>query len=611
MDNFHKIERLYGKENKVMKNMKVRTKLNLILVLVILLVALGGTVSVKDMEDVKDKALETMEASSRQSYDDSIKEQVEVVISLLSEINDAYKAGTYTLDEAKKIAADEVRQMRYGEAGYFWIDQSDGTNVVLLGSDTEGTNRMETKDAKGYQMVKEIIRVAVEDGGGYTDFVFPKPGETKPSPKRSYSEYFEPFDWVVGTGNYTDYIDTAIAKQNKVFSNYAMQKAIVLIAVCIVMLAVVAVLVFMIAQDITKSLKKVVAEIEVIAGGNFARKMQTNMMKRKDDFGQLAGTLETMRESVCGLLAQVKKEAANIDNVVESMDTNISNLNGEIEDVSATTEQLAASTEETAASAEQINSMTQQIDGAAKEIAVRAQDGATEAEEIHKRATQTKETTVENRKKVQEMLGEIRERLEKALEDAKVVEQIGVLADSILAITGQTNLLALNASIEAARAGEAGKGFAVVAEEIRVLAEQSKDAVANIQAVTENVDNAVGNLTKDSNRLLNFVDTDIVKSFDEFEKMADDYNMDASKINDLVSDFSATSEELVASISNITEAIDGITSASNDSAAGTTNIAQKTVSIANGSAEVMKGAKTAEASAGELRRNVSNFVIEE
>lgn len=97
--------------------MKVRTKLNLILVLVILLVALGGTVSVKDMEDVKDKALETMEASSRQSYDDSIKEQVEVVISLLSEINDAYKAGTYTLDEAKKIAADEVRQMRYGEAG--------------------------------------------------------------------------------------------------------------------------------------------------------------------------------------------------------------------------------------------------------------------------------------------------------------------------------------------------------------------------------------------------------------------------------------------------------------------------------------------------------------
>lgn len=594
-----------------MKNLKVRTKLNLILTMVILLVVLASVVSINNMNQVKDKALETIDASSRQSYDDSIKQQVSVVISLLSEINDEYKAGTYTLDEAKKIAADEVRQMRYGDAGYFWIDQSDGTNVVLLGSDTEGTNRMETQDAEGYQMVKEIIRVAVEDGGGYTDYVFPKEGETEPSPKRSYSEYFEPFDWVVGTGNYTDYIDTAIAAQDEEFSGYAVKKAATMIAACVVMLIIVAILIAMISRDITKSLKKIKEQFDIIAGGNFARKMQKPMLKRKDDFGQLANELEKMRESVRSLLAQVKIEAANIDTVVESIDSHVFNLNGEIEDVSATTEQLAASTQETAASAEQINGMTQQIEEAAREIAIRAQDGATEAEEIHQRATQTKDETVANRMKVKQMLSEIREGLEKALEDAKVVEQIGVLADSILAITGQTNLLALNASIEAARAGEAGKGFAVVAEEIRVLAEQSKDAVANIQAVTENVNHAVRNLTSDSNRLLDFVDTDIVESFNNFEKMADDYNLDAAKINDLVSDFSATSEELVASITNITQAIDGISSASNDSAAGTTNIAQKTVSIASGSAEVMKGAKDAESSAEELRKNVNNFIIEE
>lgn len=594
-----------------MKNLKVRTKLNLILTLVILLVVLASVVSINDMNQVKDKALETIDASSRQSYDDTIKQQVGVVISLLSEINDEYKAGAYTLDEAKKIAADEVRQMRYGDAGYFWIDQSDGTNVVLLGSDTEGTNRMETQDADGYQMVKEIIRVAVEDGGGYTDYVFPKEGETQPSPKRSYSEYFEPFDWVVGTGNYTDYIDTAIAAQDEEFSGYAVKKAATMIVACVAMLIIVAILIAMISRDITKSLKKIKDQFDIIAGGNFARKMQKPMLKRKDDFGQLANELEKMRESVRSLLAQVKIEATNIDTVVESIDSHVFNLNGEIEDVSATTEQLAASTQETAASAEQINGMTQQIEEAAREIAIRAQDGATEAEEIHQRATQTKDETVANRVKVKQMLSEIRQGLEKALEDAKVVEQIGVLADSILAITGQTNLLALNASIEAARAGEAGKGFAVVAEEIRVLAEQSKDAVANIQAVTENVNHAVRNLTSDSNRLLDFVDTDIVESFNNFEKMADDYNLDAAKINDLVSDFSATSEELVASITNITQAIDGISSASNDSAAGTTNIAQKTVSIANGSAEVMKGAKDAESSAEELRKNVNNFIIEE
>ena len=593
-----------------MKNIKVRTKLTIILALVIVLVTSESFISIKNMNQLKDKALETMDTSSRQNYDDSIKEQVGVVISLLSEINNEYKSGKYTLDEAKKIAADEIRQMRYGEAGYFWVDQSDGKNIVLLGSSTEGTNRMNTKDADGYQMVKEIIRVAVQDGGGYTDYVFPKERETEPSPKRSYSEYFKPFDWVVGTGNYTDYIDTAIAQQDEEFTSYASSKAISLILCSVCMLIVVAILVALIAIDITKSLRKIKEQFEVIAGGNFATKMQQPMLKRKDDFGQLANALETMRESVRSLLAQVKNEAANIDKVVETIDTNVYNLNAEIEDVSATTEELAASSEETAASAEQINGMTQQIEEAAREIAIRAQDGATESQDIHKRAVKTKDDTVENRQKVKQMMADIRVNLEQALEDAKVVDQIGVLADSILNITAQTNLLALNASIEAARAGEAGKGFAVVAEEIRVLAEQSKDAVANIQAVTENVNKAVGNLTNDSNRLLDFVDTDIVECLNGFEKMADDYNMDASNINDLVSDFSATSEELVASISNITQAIDGITSASNDSATGTTNIAQKTIVIVKGSEAVMNGAKTAEASAAELRKNVNNFVID-
>lgn len=593
-----------------MKNIKVRTKLTIILALVIVLVTSESFISIKNMNQLKDKALETMDTSSRQNYDDSIKEQVGVVISLLSEINNEYKSGKYTLDEAKKIAADEIRQMRYGEAGYFWVDQSDGKNIVLLGSSTEGTNRMNTKDADGYQMVKEIIRVAVQDGGGYTDYVFPKEGETEPSPKRSYSEYFKPFDWVVGTGNYTDYIDTAIAQQDEEFTSYASSKAISLILCSVCMLLVVAILVALIAIDITKSLRKIKEQFEVIAGGNFATKMQQPMLKRKDDFGQLANALETMRESVRSLLAQVKNEAANIDKVVETIDTNVYNLNAEIEDVSATTEELAASSEETAASAEQINGMTQQIEEAAREIAIRAQDGATESQDIHKRAVKTKDDTVENRQKVKQMMADIRVNLEQALEDAKVVDQIGVLADSILNITAQTNLLALNASIEAARAGEAGKGFAVVAEEIRVLAEQSKDAVANIQAVTENVNKAVVNLTSDSNRLLDFVDTDIVECLNGFEKMADDYNMDASNINDLVSDFSATSEELVASISNITQAIDGITSASNDSATGTTNIAQKTIVIVKGSEAVMNGAKTAEASAAELRKNVNNFVID-
>lgn len=595
-----------------MKNLSVRIKMSMITILVVILSVVACLISLTDLQQVKQKSLDELEVSIRENYDTTIKDQVGVVISLLSEINDQYKAGVFeSIDEAKAVAAEEVRQMRYGDSGYFWVDTSNGTNVVLLGGDSEGTNRMETTDGNGYQMVKEIIRVAVEEGGGYVDYVYPKEGETESSPKRSYSEYFEPFDWVVGTGNYTDYIDDEIAAREDELAKYVTTRMTALIGACLGLLLIVGVLVAMIALDIIHSVRNISASINVIAGGDFVQKVPKKLVNRKDDFGNLAKTLEGMRHSLRGLLAQVKNESVNIDNVVESIDANVFTLNSEIEDVSATTQELAASTEETAASADQINSMTQQIDDAAREIATRAQDGATEAEDIHKRASQSKTNAVENRQKMEQMQAEIRSSLQKALEDAKVVEKIGILADSILNITGQTNLLALNASIEAARAGDAGRGFAVVAEEIRVLAEQSQEAVANIQAVTENVSSAVGNLAKDSNRLLDYVDQDVVESFALFEQMADDYNADATKINELVSDFSATSEELLASINSISEAIDGITLASNDSAAGTTNIAQKTVSIVNESSEVMKSAKVAEQSAEELRKNVDNFKIGE
>lgn len=595
-----------------MKNLSVRIKMSMITILVVILSVAACLISLTDLQQVKQKSLDELEVSIRENYDTTIKDQVGVVISLLSEINDQYKAGVFeSIDEAKAVAAEEVRQMRYGDSGYFWVDTSNGTNVVLLGGDSEGTNRMETTDGNGYQMVKEIIRVAVEEGGGYVDYVYPKEGETESSPKRSYSEYFEPFDWVVGTGNYTDYIDDEIAAREDELAKYVTTRMTALIGACLGLLLIVGVLVAMIALDIIHSVRNISASINVIAGGDFVQKVPKKLVNRKDDFGNLAKTLEGMRHSLRGLLAQVKNESANIDNVVESIDANVFTLNSEIEDVSATTQELAASTEETAASADQINSMTQQIDDAAREIATRAQDGATEAEDIHKRASQSKTNAVENRQKMEQMQAEIRSSLQKALEDAKVVEKIGILADSILNITGQTNLLALNASIEAARAGDAGRGFAVVAEEIRVLAEQSQEAVANIQAVTENVSSAVGNLAKDSNRLLDYVDQDVVESFALFEQMAGDYNADATKINELVSDFSATSEELLASINSISEAIDGITLASNDSAAGTTNIAQKTVSIVNESSEVMKSAKVAEQSAEELRKNVDNFKIGE
>lgn len=592
-----------------MGHLKVKTKMSILLICVVCLTIFVGAISTLNLKNIQQDALVELEKQVRADYDQNIKEQVEGVISLLTVINAQYEAGTYTLEEAKKLAADQVRGMRYGESGYFWIDQLDGTNVVLLGNATEGTNRMGAKDADGYEMVKEIIRVGQEPDGGFADYVFPKEGETESSPKRSYSKEFEPFGWVVGTGNYTDYIDDTItAVESDYNTSFKTTIAQMMSGIVILFLIVVAI-VIMIGMNITGALGSTVTCLENFSKGDFTKGMPDKIRKRRDDFGILANSIETMKENVSSLIGEVKTHAVNVSDKVVGINQHISVLNTDIEDVSATTEELAASMEETAASSEQITSMAHEIDEATRNIATRAQEGAEEAVNIHERATTGKDNANENGAQIRQINNEIKESLKKALNEAKVVEEIGILAESIMGITSQTNLLALNASIEAARAGEAGKGFAVVADEIRNLAEQSKDTVINIQGVTEKVTTAVSNLTTDSSRLLEFISTDVSKSFDLFEGMADTYNNDAAYVDTIVTDFSATSQQLHASIEGVLHAINEVSMAANEGAEGTTSIATKTSNVGTKASDITEAAQETAKIALQLRESIERFTV--
>lgn len=592
-----------------MNNIKVRTKLVIVMVIALIALALCAVISNTSLSGLGDNALDIIENDMRSSYDEQIKAQVDNVISLCQSIYNRYEKGEYTLDEAKKLAADQIRDLRYGNNGYFWVDTYDGTNVVLLGNDTEGTNRMDAVDTNGFAYIQAIINAGKQEDGGFTDYVFPREGETESSPKRAYSKAFEPFGWVLGTGNYTDDIDEDVLGVKNEFSSYESNRRMAIIGIAVVMEVILILVLTLITVSIVKPLKKSLTHIDEIAQGDFSKEFEQDLLKRKDDFGQLADSLEKMRSEMNNLIGEVKSEALEITGMVQEIDTSLQALDDQIENVSATTEELAAGMEETAASSEEINAMSHEIESAAKSIAERSQDGANEADEIRERAVKIKKDTDENDRRTRSIHEEINESLTKALDDIKVVDQINVLAKSIMDITGQTNLLALNASIEAARAGEAGKGFAVVADEIRVLAEQSKAAVAHIQEVTVNVTAAVENLANDAERLLEFVGNDVVESLGGFAEMANSYNSDAANVDSLVTDFSASSEQLLASINGVMDAISDVSKTATEGATGTTDIAEKVGIVVQETEAIKQKAETTYHSAEKLQKNVERFIV--
>ena len=614
-----------------MNNIKVRTKLVIVMVIALIALALCAVISNTSLSGLGNNALDIIENDMRSSYDEQIKAQVDNVISLCQSIYNRYEKGEYTLDEAEKLAADQIRDLRYGNNGYFWVDTYDGTNVVLLGNDTEGTNRMDAVDTNGFAYMQAIISAGRQENGGFTDYVFPREGETEPSPKRAYSKAFEPFGWVLGTGNYTDDIDEDVLGVKNEFSSYESNSRMAIIGIAVVMEVILILVLTLITASIVKPLKKSLTHIDEIAQGDFSKEFEQDLLKRKDDFeiaqgdfskefeqdllkrkddfGQLADSLEKMRSEMKELIGEVKSEALEITGMVQEIDTSIRALDDQIENVSATTEELAAGMEETAASSEEMNAMSHEIESAAKSIAERSQDGANEADEIRERAVKIKKDTDENDRRTRSIHEEINESLTKALEDIKVVDQINVLAKSIMDITGQTNLLALNASIEAARAGEAGKGFAVVADEIRVLAEQSKAAVAHIQEVTGNVTAAVENLANDAERLLEFVGNDVVESLGGFAEMANSYNSDAANVDSLVTDFSASSEQLLASINGVMDAISDVSKTATEGATGTTDIAEKVGNVVQEAEAIKQKAETTYHSAEKLQKNVERFIV--
>ena len=367
---------------------------------------------------------------------------------------------------------------------------------------------------------------------------------------------------------------------------------------------------FIIGSIIVSPIKKTIEIINNTAEFNFKHNPNNDILcKRKDETGEMARAVRVMRRSLRDMVGRIDNAKVSIGSSVTQLQQVIDVVNQMCTDNSATTEELAAGMEETAATTETIFGNIGNIKKGAKDINQLSIDGEKMSKEVMSRAINLRDTTVQASDRTKDIYNTVKVKAEKAIADSKAVEKINVLTEAIMSISSQTSLLALNASIEAARAGEAGRGFAVVATEIGKLAVQTSKEVENINEVVSEVNQAVENISVCLEDTAGFLGTTVLEDYDEFKKVGDQYNDDASEFRNSMNGIHDSIAMLTDSISVIVDALEGINETIGESTMGVTDIAAKTADMVGKSSESHDLAEESIACTKELEEIVNKFIL--
>ncbi len=564
--------------------MKIKTKLVLSFSSVLLVFALAIFVLMNFMVSklVKDQ------------YEYNIKSSANLALSFLDEkypgdwkiAGDSLLKGDHVINDDTQFV-DSIKNSTGNLATIFKNDTRVSTNVLQENG----------KRAIGTKASKEVIEKVLTKGIEYN-------GVALVAGKNAFTYYTPLKD---GSGKIIGMWFTGIDKS--VVDDQIRDILFQIALIVFIILLLGAALSYLIGNSMSKVIRQIEYCLNKFSEGDFSVSLPEKILKIPSEIGHMAKSANALHNSVTGIIKTIICESGKIDDSVRTSIASITDLNSSIEEISATTEELSAGMEETAAAMEEMNATSSDIESAVENIATKAQETSFAAQDISKRADILMVSAKKSKDHAYTIYESANNELTTAIEHAKSIEKIRVLSESIMQITTQTNLLSLNAAIEASRAGESGRGFAVVADEIRKLAEDSKIAVSEIQGVTKEVFTSVEDLVRSSKNILAFIESTVIPDYTSQTASSEQYSNDAERIDNLVMDFTSTSQELLVSIGNMLKAINEVTISANESAEGTTNIASRTSDMLFKGSEVVNLSEISKKSSESLRKYVAGFKI--